>query len=221
MNKVLVFDCDGTILDTFEVIEKTVYSTFKELAPNYNLSITEAHSFFGPLIDDTFKKYLHLGVDLKTWIEVYQKYNNEFMPLYLGTYPGLVSTLNDLKNNGYILTILSNKISFAIKYGLNLMHMEHLFAYIVGADVCLPKPNVEGLQKIKEKYQTSNLIMIGDSTIDIETGNNFKIPTIGVTWCKTTKKQFLEAKATRIIDSPKELLECCNLLSKKECYEFF
>ena len=83
------------------------------------------------------------------------------------------------------------------------MHMEHLFAYIVGADVCCQTKCLKDY-KFKEKYQHQSY-NDSDSTYDIETGNNFKDSYNLVTWCKTTKNNFLEAKATRIIDSPKEL----------------
>ena len=56
-NKVLVFDLDGTVLDTFLLIEKTVYKTFEEKLPNYPLTLAEAHAFFGPLLNDSFTKY--------------------------------------------------------------------------------------------------------------------------------------------------------------------
>lgn len=47
-NKVIIFDCDGTLVDTFLLIEKTVFKTFATLLPDYPLTMEEAHQFFGP-----------------------------------------------------------------------------------------------------------------------------------------------------------------------------
>ena len=46
--KVIIFDCDGTLVDTFLLIEKTVLKTFEEMLPNYPLTLKEEHHFFGP-----------------------------------------------------------------------------------------------------------------------------------------------------------------------------
>ena len=57
-NKVIIFDCDGTLVDTFLLIEKTVFQTFETLLPDYPLTKDEAHQFFGPFLNDSFKKYV-------------------------------------------------------------------------------------------------------------------------------------------------------------------
>ena len=53
----IIFDCDGTVLDTYQLIIETVYQTFAKMLPNYPLTYEEADAFFGPLLDDTFGKY--------------------------------------------------------------------------------------------------------------------------------------------------------------------
>ena len=42
--KLILFDCDGTVLDTFKLIEKVVFKTFSILFPDYQMSLEEAHS---------------------------------------------------------------------------------------------------------------------------------------------------------------------------------
>ena len=58
--KVVIFDCDGTIVDTFKLIEQVVIKTFKEILPDYYMSETEAHTFFGPFLNDSFK-YMYIS----------------------------------------------------------------------------------------------------------------------------------------------------------------
>ena len=70
-----------------------------------------------------------------------------------------------------------------------------------------PKPAPDGIKKALELLKKKDAILIGDTIIDIETGKNASIDTIGVTWCKTTKEEFKRNKATYIIDRPDEILK--------------
>jgi HAD superfamily hydrolase (TIGR01549 family) len=215
-NTVIVFDCDGTVLDTFDLIEKTLFSTFHELTPNYPLTKEEAHLFFGPLIDETFQKYATKEIPVSTWVKTYQKYNDLLTPCFLKVYDGIPGLLAKLKSDGYYVAMLSNKVSHAINLGLNAMKLKHFFDDIIGAECAPHKPDPAGLIQLKEKYQTSQIIMIGDSKFDIVTGQNAKCPTIGVTWCKTTQEEMESYGATKIANKPSEVVDLIQILLKDE-----
>ncbi len=204
-HKVIVFDCDGTILDTFELIEKTTLETFKELDPTYPITKEEADSFFGPYIDETFKKYANEKISLDTWISTYAKYIDLYSDEYIKTYPGLNEALKELKKMGYTLVIVSNKINKEVKRGLKLTSLDKYFDYIVGADeVKKVKPDPEPLNKVKEKYHVTNLLMVGDSPIDIKCAENAKVYSLAVTWCKEKTEHF--GDNIEIINEPNELI---------------
>ncbi len=205
-NKVLIFDCDGTVLDTFDLIEHIVFCTFKELYPKYPLTLDEAHAFFGPYIADVFKKYAKTDEEVSRCLEVYAKYASLLTEKYIKIYPGMKEALTYLKQNGYIITIASNKISKEVYRGLKICGIEELVDYVVGAEMMeFAKPNPDSIFKIMNKYQVSNAIMIGDTVNDIKAGQNAGIFTVGVTWCKTSKETFQGCKADEIINDPLEL----------------
>lgn len=205
-NKVLIFDCDGTVLDTFDLIEHIVFCTFKELYPKYPLTLDEAHAFFGPYIADVFKKYAKTDEEVSRCLEVYAKYASLLTEKYIKIYPGMNEALTYLKQNGYIITIASNKISKEVYRGLKICGIEELVDYVVGAEMMeFAKPNPDSIFKIMNKYQVSNAIMIGDTVNDIKAGQNAGIFTVGVTWCKTSKETFQGCKADEIINDPLEL----------------
>ena len=119
MKKVVIFDCDGTILDTFNLIEKTVFATFEKMLPNYKLTLEEAHSFFGPLLNDTFKKYANTEEEVSKLVECYRNINEQLMPKYICAYDGIEELLKELKKQNYIITIVSNKVTDAVVQGQN------------------------------------------------------------------------------------------------------
>lgn len=206
--KVIIFDCDGTLLDTFLLIEKTVYKTFEQMLPDYPLTIEEAHAFFGPVIDETFQKYASTESEVNELVKCYRKYNEEMMADYIKAYDGIEEVLKELKKQGYKIAIVSNKVTDAVKKGLIICNINQYFDVIVGAEkLTSPKPDPNGIKQVLKLLKRDDAIMIGDTVIDIETGKNASIETIGVTWCKTTRKTFKENKATYIIDRPQEILD--------------
>ena len=78
--KLVLFDCDGTVLDTFLLIEKVVIKTFKKLYPDYPMTIEEAHTFFGPFLNDSFARYFDKQEDIDNAVEVYRKLCEELLP---------------------------------------------------------------------------------------------------------------------------------------------
>lgn len=206
-SKVIGFDCDGTLLDTFKLIEQTVILTFKEMLPNYNISIEEVHAFFGPFLDDSFSKYVNTKEEVAACVEKYRQINNRLMPEYIKAYDGIKELLEYLKNNDYKIAIVSNKVSPAIIYGLELCNLESYIDLIIGAEMIIPKPNPDGINQVRKYFGVQDLIYIGDVKTDIETGKNANVKTVGVTWCKTKKEELLNAGATFVIDHPLELIK--------------
>lgn len=207
-NKVLVFDCDGTILDTYELIEHIVLSTFAELFPDYPITLDEAHSFFGPFIDETFTKYATDEVPLDKCISTYAKYAEMYTKDYIKTYPGIDEALKALKEQGYIITIASNKISKEVERGLKLTNLDSYIDDIMGAELMEKvKPDPYCINYLKDKYQADLIIMIGDSPTDIETGKNANCYTWAVTWCVNKEDAFKELEPDEIVNDPKELIE--------------
>jgi HAD superfamily hydrolase (TIGR01549 family) len=206
--KLIIFDCDGTILDTFDLIEKTVFKTFEEKLPNYNLTLEEAHAFFGPLIDDSFKKYANNEEEVKELVRCYREINTKIMPEYIKAYDGIENVLIELKKSGFKIAIVSNKTTDAVVLGLKICKINQYFDLVIGAEkMANAKPAPDGITQALKLLNKKDAILIGDTIIDIETGKNASIDTIGVTWCKTTKEEFKRNKATYIINRPDEILK--------------
>lgn len=211
--KWVIFDCDGTILDTFKLIEKATMLTFDKCIPDYKYTIEEIHAFFGPLLNVSFRKYVKDEEHLKEVIETYREISTNLQKECVKAYDGIEEVLIELKKRGYKLAILSNKVTEAVQLGLDLNNITHYFDDIIGADkLYLPKPDSEGMLDFIADKKIGKVYYVGDTIIDIECGKNVKelypnIKTIGVTWCQTTKEEFSKNNAEYVVDKPEELLK--------------
>lgn len=206
-SKVVAFDCDGTILNTYNLIQQTFKITLKELFPNYNATEEELASYFGPGLHETFSKFSQNIEEINYYIERYRYHNHRIMKDYIECFDGINDMLIYLKEHGYKIIIVSNKISSAVKYGLELCNVDQYFENIIGYEMIKPKPDPDGIYQAMELYDVDNLLFIGDTSIDMKTGVNANVPTVGVTWCKTSKEELFASGATYVIDHPSELIK--------------
>lgn len=210
--KIIVFDCDGTILNTYKLIEKATCQVFDEMIPDYQYTMDEIHAFFGPLVDDSFSKYVK-SEDLEKVLARYRELCTLYQKEYVNAYPGIKELLEKLRAANYTIVILSNKITSAIKEGLEVSGISNLIDEIYGAEKLTEvKPSPAGIYQVIEDNYVDKALIVGDSKYDIESCNNAKerfpkIRSVGVTWCVTNASEFSDAKADYIIDYPEQLLK--------------
>lgn len=209
-NKYIIFDCDGTLLNTYPLIMESFKRTFKNYLPDYLLTEDELNSFFGPSLRLTFLRYFDESM-VDDVIKYYRKINRSLMPEWINVFEGIIDLLEYLKQNEYPISILSNKAYDMIMYGLELTNIAHYFDVVIGYEQ-MPqhKPHPAGIEVIKDFYKTNNndnIYLIGDTLIDINTAINANINSVGVTWCITKKEDFIKSNAKYIINKPSELIK--------------
>ena len=202
-NKYIIFDCDGTLLNTYPLIMESFKRTFKNYLPDYLLTEDELNSFFGPSLRLTFLRYFDESM-VDDVIKYYRKINRSLMPEWINVFEGIIDLLEYLKQNEYPISILSNKAYDMIMYGLELTNIAHYFDVVIGYEQ-MPqhKPHPAGIEVIKDFYKTNNndnIYLIGDTLIDISTATNANINSVGVTWCITKKEDFIKSNAKYIIN---------------------
>ena len=209
-NKYIIFDCDGTLLNTYPLIMESFKRTFKNYLPDYLLTEDELNSFFGPSLRLTFLRYFDESM-VDDVIKYYRKINRSLMPEWINVFEGIIDLLEYLKQNEYPISILSNKAYDMIMYGLELTNIAHYFDVVIGYEQ-MPqhKPHPAGIEVIKDFYKTNNndnIYLIGDTLIDINTAINANINSVGVTWCITKKEDFIKGNAKYIINKPSEIIK--------------
>lgn len=178
----LLFDFDGTLLDTNELIIQTFLSVLGEHYPG-RFGREDALHFIGPSLEQTFT-----AIDPERVEELtvqYRTLNRAMHDELVEEYDGVVETLRLLKAQGLKMAIVSTKRSETIRHGLDLMGVSDVFDVLVGLDhVSNPKPDPEPLNLALEQLGSSHeeALMIGDNSHDIEGGKNAGVRTAGVAW---------------------------------------
>ena len=195
--KVLLFDLDGTLCDTDEMIVQTMQAIYKEFKPVKERSREELYYFSGPPIRDTLGNEFP-DQDPDYMYDVFKKVSKGFYKDYVYPYKDEIEILTALKNKGYRLGVVTNKGLPLTIYSLEICHIDSLFDVIISADdVKIPKPDPTGINKALEKLGIKNkeeVLYIGDNDIDYITASNAGVNTLLVTWGPRTINVLDKAK---------------------------
>lgn len=204
---VLIFDLDGTLLDSYPLIRQNFVDVFHNYLPNHRYTESMLESFFGPPLIDSFLRVVHDEELAKRLVLKYREFSKKNTPHYLKAFPDALETLKILKARGHHLAVCSNKVLEAVKEGLQIGSLLSEIDFIVGFDgVKKPKPDPEGVKIILDHFQERG-VFIGDSPVDMQTGQNAKLPTIGVTWALFQKPELVKSGATYIASHFKDLIK--------------
>ncbi len=180
--KALLFDFDGTLLNTNDLIIQTFMHVLNERFPG-QYSPKDCLKFIGPSLKQTFND-IAPGEE-EALIANYRAWNIEHHDELVSEYPDVVSTLEQLKAQGIRLAIVSTKRNETIDRGLSIMGATHLFDVRIGTDDVKnvkpdPEPVLLALQRLG--IDKEDAIMIGDNSHDIEAGHRAGIRAAGVAW---------------------------------------
>ena len=181
----ILFDIDGTLIDTDEIIIASYREVFKRLRPDYKLTREEELSFLGPTLISMFKKYFK--EDFETCRHIYHDFFLKNMMKFAKVYDGAISLLEHLKNRGYKLGVVTSRLKFSANEVLEKFNLLSYFDIVIGLDdVINPKPSPEGINKAMNllKSKIDNTIYIGDNKSDLIAGQSAKIKTGLVTWSR-------------------------------------
>lgn len=194
MNKTintLLFDLDGTLINTNELIISSFLHTLDYYYPGH-YKREDVLPFMGPSLAETFGSINPDKVD--EMIAMYRKYNLANHDLVVTIFDGVYETIKTLKDKGYKLGIVTTKLSDVVAMGLKLTKLDEMFEVIVALDHVTnakpdPEPILLALEKLDAKPEEA--IMVGDNYHDILAGQNAGTMTAGVAW--TLKgREFLE-----------------------------
>lgn len=202
----IVFDLDGTLLDTLEGLTLAVNEALSELNAPYFYSKKEMKNFIGNGAHKLLTRALKRKPTEEEFALFLKKY--ESCQYVSKAFPNVISTLKELENIGIKLIILSNKPDYILQKLIanNLKGIK--FSYVQGQDFNYPpKPDVTLLNVILKKLDLIDKkgLFVGDSIVDVLTANNANLNSIILTYGYGKKEDFVNEKNIRLIDDFKEV----------------
>ena len=210
MLKYILFDFDGTLVNTNDVIIASWQHTYRTYL-GHEAPVEHITACFGEPLLLTMEREFP-GVPPEESAEVYRNYQKEHADQLVTIFPGVKEMLLDLKEKGYVLGIVTSRTrESALRY-MDMFDITSLFDDMVTCDdTTVHKPNPEplllGLSKLGASPEES--VMIGDSPFDIKCANNAGVRAVMVDWRITRDDTSLidDAVVDFHVKSPAELVE--------------
>ena len=213
MIKLLIFDLDGTLVDTLVTIQTAVNNTMKEYGFK-QYSYDEMRTIVGhgarKLINDVCASE-SVNNNEEFFEEVYKFYGDAYYAVHLDVekpYDGILEALTKFKAAGYEIAVLSNKPNEFVEGILKKIFPEGLISHMQGQTELPIKPHPAAALAIAEKFGVTpdECAFIGDAETDVMTGKNAKMLSVAVTW-GYRDRDFLESLAPDAIADTAEELE--------------
>lgn len=208
--RTILFDLDGTLIDTNELIISSFVYTFEQYG--LRLSREEILEFIGPPLIDTFEK-----VDKersRQMFDTYREHNLLAHDEFVKPYPYVAETLKQLKEGDCQLGIVTTKLQKGVNMGLKVTGLEGLFDVIITLDDVThakphPEPVIKAMKLLDRKADET--LMVGDNTHDIEAGQNAGVKTAAVAWTIKGREKLAALNPTYMLEDMRDLLKIADV----------
>ena len=211
MYKAVLFDMDGTVLDTVGDLTDAINVSLEKFGFPAR-SQKEVKSFLGKGPAHFVNCAVPEGTDAATKQQVlafYEPYYDSHCQIRTAPYPGIMDLLKTLKARGIRLAVISNKQEPAVK-ALAQQHFSGLLELAVGTSPrirCKPDPSAVLAAMAELGVEKSETLYVGDMDVDLNTARNAGIDCVGVAWSFLGRKKLESLGAEHIVDNTEQLLE--------------
>ncbi len=213
MIKNLIFDLDGTLLDTLPDITRAINDALHAEGYSYSFTLEEAKNLIGGGADRLVKKALKDKGDDPV---LFASLKETYMPLYKAyqedntkPFPGLPNVLGSFQSQGISMFVVSNKPD-ALAQVVVPHYLPGFFKGVSGQKQGeAPKPNPASTLRVIDRFSLNKeeTLYVGDSSFDVETAHNAGLRSVLVKWGYGHYTKELEEKSDYVVSSPEELKE--------------
>lgn len=209
MIKGILFDLDGTLLNTNELIYESFVYMFKNVLDK-ELKKDEITSLYGKPLEVSLSKYAENNVMLKKMISTYRAYNIENHDSMCRAFDGVPNLLKTLKDKDIKCGIVTSKKKDVASMGLKITDiLKYMDVIITPEDTEKHKPEAEPALKACEilKLHPHEVLMVGDSPNDLLCGKSAGCLCCGVEYTEIDLEELLSVKPDYMIKKPLDLLK--------------
>lgn len=213
MAKVIIFDLDGTLLDTLEDIAISANYALETLG--FQSEPTEKYRYFAgegvvKLFENIFSCNPQPHETIKQAVALFESHYTKQFSVHTKLFEGISKMLSFFQKRGYVMAILSNKPdSFTQKCVFKYLK-KWRFEIVHGArEGIARKPHPQGALEIARALhvEPQTCYFVGDTSIDMITATQAGMNAIGVLWGFRDEKELREHGASLIAKTPQELLK--------------
>lgn len=213
MKKLVIFDLDGTLLNTiYDLAQSTNFALAENGFPTHE--VAEYNYFVGNGINKLFERALPEGERTEANIA---RIREKFLIHYdlhnadkSRPYEGIPELLESLDKRGILLAVASNKYQAATQKLVAHFFPQIHFAAIFGQREGVPtKPNPQIVEDILgiTNIGINETLYVGDSGVDMQTALNSKVEACGVTWGFRPIEELEQFHPAHIVHTPEEILK--------------
>ncbi|MDR2088256.1 MAG: HAD-IA family hydrolase [Clostridiales Family XIII bacterium] len=179
----ILFDFDGTIMDTNRVIINSWQHTFRTLT-GAERPVADIVATFGEILHDTVARFFP-DVPVGEAVEVYRSYHKANFGPMISVFPGVRELLEALKARGCTLAVVTSRLPATTAEGLDKYGLSGYFDTVVTCDDCKrfkpdPEPALIALERLGKKPEEA--LMVGDTRNDILCARGAGVKSVLVGW---------------------------------------
>lgn len=212
MIRTVLFDLDGTIMDTNELIIETFLHVLKDIAP---LPLTREHIIpkMGTTLEQQLREFSQRD-QVEDLVLAYREYNTMRHDDMVKPFPYVVEVLDNLRAAGVQLGVVTTKIRQTTERALRMFDLyDKMDVIITVNDVTNPKPHPEPVQKAIEALgaNPATTLMVGDSPADIVSANAAGAQSCAVAWSLKGEQLLQQYHPRHIIHDMRDLYSLVGL----------
>lgn len=210
--KAVLFDLDGTLVDSLEDLAYCMNHALKQHGYREN-KLADYRRYVGDgvrkLVERALPEEGRMPEEIKRVQESYRALYDRNYLKYTKPYPGIAALLQELRQRGVALAVVTNKPDAVSRLILAEFFGTETFSAVLGSGLGFPhKPDPSGALHVAEKLGMlpESCLFAGDSDVDMVTGNCAGMTAVGVGWGFRGETELIESGAAYVIHQPDELL---------------
>lgn len=203
----VLFDLDGTLLDSIELILNSARHAFRDregLVPDD----AEWRALIGMPLNASFRRYARDEADVDALLAKYREYQLANHDKLVKCYDEVVETVDFIRAAGHPVAIVTSKTTTMTQRGLDVSGLAQHFDTIIGCDVCeRHKPDPQPVQIALDRlgYQPDEAVFVGDSVYDMLAGNAAGVTTIAALWGPFTRDDLVASEPDYFLERIRDL----------------
>lgn len=218
MKSLLIFDLDGTLLNTISDLGAACNYALERMG--YQTHPISAYNF---MVGNGVRKLLERAEPdadseaIDKLLEYFREYYDEHCTDTTVPYPGIPELLAQLTEKGIKIAVATNKYQSAAQKIISAYFPDVPFVAVMGqinSRSVKPDPSIIFAILNESPTPKSEVMMIGDSAVDIETARRACVDSIGVTWGFRPVSELRKAYADHVVSNPNEILKLATQKNK-------